>query len=333
MISFQKITQTVTLFLFLALLLLAAYPYYDGLAADFFLRLDPLISLGTILATRSFAAYLLPGLMVLVVAALAGRLFCGHICPMGTTLDLLQIPLGPRRKPSAKNNTYEATQRFRSWKYLTLGLVLASALGGVSILFIGSPLSLATRFYGLVAHPLLLLAGDSGLDFGAALLPGWLSSDLTYVQIGGRAFATNVFVALLFLGIAALAHSQPRFWCRHLCPAGALMGLFSRRPLLRRNVNDSCSHCGQCIRKCPTGAISENPAKTVYSECIVCLECVTICPEAAVSFSTARDEPASSLPPDLTRRGIVLAVGSGLLSAGLLHTGIQQPAPRGKKGD
>ncbi len=331
MITFQKVTQTVTLLLFLALLLFAAYPHHDGLAVDFFLRLDPLISLGTILATRSFAAYLLPGLIVLAAAVLAGRFFCGHICPMGTTLDLLQIPLGPRRKPSARNNSYEATERFRSWKYLALGFVLAASLAGVSLLFIGSPLSLATRFYGLVVHPLLLLLGDSGLDLAASWLPAWLSADLTYVQIAGRAFATNVFVALLFVAIAALVHSQPRFWCRNLCPAGALMGLFSRSPLLRRNVNDSCSQCGQCIRKCPTAAISENPAKTFYSECIVCLECVKICPESAVSFSTGRNEPASSLPPDLTRRGIVLAMGSGLLSAGLLRTGINQPTPRGKE--
>ncbi len=327
MITFQKVIQTVSLFLFLALLLFAAYPHYDGLAVDFFLRLDPLISLGTILATRSFAAYLLPGLIVLAAAVLAGRFFCGHICPMGTTLDILQIPVGPRRRPSAKNNTYEATARFRSWKYLTLALVLAAALGGVSLLFIGSPLSLATRFYGLVVHPLLLLLGDSGLDLAAS----WLPSDLTYVQIGGRAFATNVFVALLFVAIVALAHAQPRFWCRNLCPAGALMALFSRSPLLKRNVSDSCSRCGQCIRKCPTAAISENPEKTVYSECIVCLECVKICPESAVSFSTFGRKQAASLPPDLTRRGIVLAMGSGLLSAGLLRTGINQPTPRGKE--
>ncbi len=251
---------------------------------------------------------------------------------MGTTLDLLQIPIGPRRKPSAKNNTYEATERFRSWKYLTLAIVLTAALGGVSLLFIGSPLSLATRFYGLVVHPLLLLLGDAGLDLAASWLPPSLSSDLTYVQIGGRAFSTNVFVALLFVAIVALAYAQPRFWCRNLCPAGALMALFSRSPLLKRNVNESCSRCGQCIRKCPTAAISENPEKTVYSECIVCLECVKICPESAVYlFPQARNERASSLPPDLTRRGIVMAMGSGLLSAGLLRTSINQATPRGKE--
>jgi MauM/NapG family ferredoxin protein len=330
-ITFQKATQTVTLLLFLTLLLFAAYPYYDGLAADFLLRLDPVISLGTILATKSFATYLLPGLVVLAAAALVGRVFCGHICPMGTTIDLLQIPVGPRRKPSAKNNSYEATERFRSWKYLALAVVLAAALGGVSILFVGSPLSLATRFYGLVVHPLLLLLGDSGLDLAASWLPTWLSSDFTYVQIGGRAFATNVFVGLLFVAVVALAYVQPRFWCRNLCPAGALMGLLSRSPLIKRRVDESCSRCGQCIRQCPTAAISENPEKTIYSECIVCLECVKICPESAISFSMGGKERSSPLPTDLTRRNVVLAMGSGLLSAGLLRTSINQATPRGKE--
>ncbi|MGB6064943.1 MAG: 4Fe-4S binding protein [Desulfomonilaceae bacterium] len=332
MITFQKATQTATLFLFLALLLLAANPYYDnGLAVDFFLRLDPLVCLGTVLTTRSFEISLLPGFLVLAAAILAGRFFCGHICPMGTTLDLLQVCLGPSRKPSVKKNTYEATARYRAWKYLILVFVLGAALAGVSLLFIGSPLSLVTRFYGLVVHPLVLLLADSGLDLASSAPFRWAFPGLAYVQISGRAFATNVFVGALFVGIVALAYSQPRFWCRNLCPAGALMGLFSRSPILRRRVNDSCSHCGRCIRKCPTGAIFEDPRKTTYSECIVCLECVKICPESAVSFSAARNTPFSEPAHDPTRRSVVLALGSGLISAGLLHTGIKQPRPQSKE--
>ncbi len=50
-----------------------------------------------------------------------------------------------------------------------------------------------------------------------------------------------------------------------------------------------------------------------------------------MSFSSGANESASSLPPDLTRRGIVLAMGSGLFSAGLLRTGINQATPRGKE--
>src|SRR5208337_2908535 len=102
----HKVTRAVTLTLFLGLLLSATYPFPDGLNVDFFLRLDPLVSVGTIIASRDLAVYLFPGLLVLVAALLIGRFYCGHICPMGTTLDILDGLLGPRKRSSRRNNTY-----------------------------------------------------------------------------------------------------------------------------------------------------------------------------------------------------------------------------------
>jgi MauM/NapG family ferredoxin protein len=326
---FQRLTQAVTLTIFVVLLALAVHPYFDGLAADFFLRLDPLIALGTSLASRDLSAYFIPGFGVLAVTLLIGRVFCGHICPMGTTLDILQAPLGPKSKPSVKKNTYEATRRYRAWKYLGLVLIIFAGLGGVSLVFLGSPLSLVTRFYGLVLYPLLLLAGDSALQWVRPLISDSLLPGAAYMQITQKVFATNVFVALLFVSIAVAAYAQPRFWCRNLCPAGALMGLFARSPLFKRRVGNSCNRCGRCIRACPTAAIMEDPTKTAFSECIVCLNCLEICPESAVSFSGAFGSGEVQHSPDLTRRGILLGVGSGLLTAGLLRTSISQPRALG----
>ncbi len=309
---------------------LAAYPFQDGLPVDLFLRLDPLIGVGSILAAREFALYLLPGLMVLAAALLCGRIFCGHICPMGTTLDIGQSPITRKRRPSTKTNSYEATSRYRAWKYAALAVILAAALGGVSLLFLGSPLSLVTRFYGLVLYPMLLLLGDVGIQVVAPDLDAFPS--LAYLQIPQKVFATNLFVAILFVGVAALAYVQPRFWCRNLCPAGALLGLFSRKPLIRRTVSESCTGCGLCVRKCPTAAISEDPSKTVHSECICCLHCVEICPESAITFDAiaSKAKPACE-GPDLTRRGIVLSLGSGLITAGLFRTSIAQSRPHGRE--
>jgi len=328
---FQRLTQAVTLTLFVGLLALAAHPFDEGLLAEFFLRLDPLITVGTSLASRELSAYFIPGFIFLALTVLMGRVFCGHICPMGTTLDVLRVPLGPKKKPSVKRNSYEATVRFRSWKYIVLAVILAAALGGVSLVFLGSPLSLVTRFYGLVLYPLLLLAGDSAFQWIRPVVSdSWLPG-AAYIQIPQKVFATNAFVAALFISIAVLACAQPRFWCRNLCPAGALMGLFARSPIFKRQVGRSCNNCGRCVRECPTGAISEEPTKTAHSECIVCLRCVEICPESSVSFSTGSYSERLPLAPDLTRRGILLGVGSGLLTAGLLRTSINQPRALGSE--
>src|SRR5271157_1037590 len=142
--NLHKVTRAVTLTLFLGLLLSATYPFPDGLNTDFFLRLDPLVSIGTIIASRDLAIHLLPGLLVLAAALLIGRFYCGHICPMGTTLDILEKLLGRRKRSTTKNNTYESTQRYRKWKYLVLLAIIAAALTGVSLVQWGSPLSLVT---------------------------------------------------------------------------------------------------------------------------------------------------------------------------------------------
>lgn len=325
MIRFQRATQAVSLVLFLGLLYCAAYPFVHGVEVDMFLRLDPLIGVGTAIAARDFFPIaLIPGVVVLAATLFLGRFFCGHVCPMGTTLEILQAPVKSGRKPRASHASYEANTRYRGWKYLGLVAILSAAVGGVSLVYLGSPLSLITRLYGLIVWPILLLLSELGLRVAIPVLKAF--PDLAYVQLPHKVFATNVFVALFFLGITILARWQPRFWCRHLCPAGALMGVFSKSPVIRRNVGESCNQCGRCVRECPTAAISEEPEKTVYSECIVCLKCVEICPQSAVTFATTGSRtPTCVSEPDPTRRGILVAAASGLLTAGLLRTNIAQP--------
>lgn len=329
---FQKLTQALSLAMFVGLLLLAVHPWCEGSAVDFFLRLDPLIGLGTTIASRSFQLAFVPGLIVLLSALFLGRVFCGHICPMGTTLDVLQSAVRSGKKPSAKTNAYESAGTLRRWKFVVLAVVLASAAGGLSLVYLGSPLSLATRFYALVLHPVILLAADSGLAWVAPAVDRIASTELSYITIGQRVFATNVFVAALFGGMMALSYVSPRFWCRNLCPAGALLSLFSRSPVIKRQVSSACTHCGRCIRECPTSAISEEPEKTAHGECIVCLQCVSRCPVSAISFQTgSAGSPVPVTDTDSSRRGVLLAVGSGLVTSALVRTGIHQPAALGRE--
>ena len=323
---FQRLTQAIGLALFVGMLLTATYPLSQGLTVDFFLTLDPLISVGTMLAQGTLVLKLLPGVIVVASGLLFGRVFCGHICPMGTTLDIIQAPLLKGKKQPKRTSSFEATAGFRNYKYLILIFTLAAGLVGVSLVFIGSPLSLVTRFYSLCAYPVLLLLGDTALSWTADPLY-WLGLDsMALLHVPLKVFATNIFVALLFTGIAGLAYFQPRFWCRNLCPAGALLGFASRRPLIRRRVDESCTECGACVRMCPTGAISSTPSETAYSECIVCLKCTEVCPEDSVSFSWKNsDTGVTDLAVNPTRRGIVTSLGIGLVYAGLLRTSLAQP--------
>ena len=86
-----------------------------------------------------------------------------------------------------------------------------------------------------------------------------------------------VVIGVLFL----LSFLFPHFWCRYLCPYGALLGIFSLASpqKIHRNL-DSCIDCGRCAKTCPH-RIKVDKVKTVISdECTTCMSCVDSCPAA-----------------------------------------------------
>jgi ferredoxin len=71
-----------------------------------------------------------------------------------------------------------------------------------------------------------------------------------------------------------------RFWCRYLCPYGALVQLFARfSPWRVRREPDACTDCGKCDRACPALLKVSTSLAVTSSRCIGCGECVKACPE------------------------------------------------------
>jgi ferredoxin-type protein NapF len=114
----------------------------------------------------------------------------------------------------------------------------------------------------------------------------------------------------------------PRFWCRCLCPAGALMALCARRPIIRRQVTDDCIDCGLCARQCPMHAIGDDPRSTTHQECITCQTCRRVCPTQAVIFTGRAAMPAPRrLEFSRYRRGLLIAGASGFGTAAITLSG------------
>lgn len=281
--TFRRILQTITLTLFVVLLYMATFPLVSPLPVDLFLRMDPLVLAGTFLSARTIVWALLPAVLVLVLGFFLGRFFCSYLCPMGTVVDIADQLLYPEGK--GKRDAHASLPgAWKVVKYLVLLFIMGSALLGVSLVFVASPLSLITRLFGLVIFPVVSLLAHAGLFllreagdfFGFDILP--------YASIGTSRYDLQFFVVLIFVFVLGCAYLSPRFWCRCLCPAGALLALCSLKPVVRRSVNEKCTRCGECIRECPMGAIEQDPFETRFSECIVCLRCVEVCPEDAVTF-------------------------------------------------
>jgi polyferredoxin len=85
---------------------------------------------------------------------------------------------------------------------------------------------------------------------------------------------------LLILGvIVAVSVLVPNFWCRFLCPYGALLGLTSwLSPMKIRRSPEPCIDCGKCAKACPSALPVDRLVKIQSVECTGCLECVAVCP-------------------------------------------------------
>jgi MauM/NapG family ferredoxin protein len=87
------------------------------------------------------------------------------------------------------------------------------------------------------------------------------------------------------MALLALNRWRPRFWCRYLCPLGALLGAVALRPLLRRNVDPkSCNQCDLCGLNCRGAAAMTPGADWLASECFGCLNCTAACRRSSLGF-------------------------------------------------
>ncbi len=178
-----------------------------------------------------------------------GRGFCGWACPFGTLHDMLS-PLTRRREVKMGNLWY--------MKYAVLFVALFLAWIAVDTVFCkfcpSGSLFAAIPFRGL--HP----------DFAGY----------------GLFFYTHMFT--LFLTIA-LALVISRFWCRYLCPMGAIAGAFNKISIANISLDEEkCKRCFICLEDCVMG-IRRLEMIGKSSDCILCGRCVEACSEEALSFT------------------------------------------------
>lgn len=269
---------------FLALLLLPAGEPAGGPPMDLFLRMDPLVFLAGFASGHASFGRLLPGLLVVLLTPFLGRFFCSTFCPLGTTIDLADRLLLRARKKARALVKGKIPASARPWQLPWVAFVAGSVAAGSSLLLLVSPLSLATRFFGLVLAPALA----SVLDLGAGIARGAGKAlgigALEYLSFSAPGYSQAWVTLALMAFVLGLGVAAPRFWCRFLCPSGALLALLSRARLLKRDVSEACTGCGVCRKACPLGAVDADPKKADPSACIVCEGCKKACPKDAVAF-------------------------------------------------
>jgi len=272
-------------------------------ALPFFLRLDPLSMLTTARSPMGrLVPYFLPALMLLVLTVILGRFFCGWLCPLGTVLDIWERLVGSSSRPGRQ----EANRP--TLKYYLLAAVLLAALFGTQIAWLLDPIPLLTRTAATVIYP-VTQAAYNGIVLAASSTLRAVGMRVYPVEV--HHFALNIPTAAFFAGILALSLISRRYWCRTLCPLGALLGIFGRWGLWRRYAT-GCVGCRKCVGECKMGAIvDEDPTATRSPECILCYNCL-VCPKPGIAHIGFKAKSQGHLvATGVSRRGLVLSALAG----------------------
>jgi len=111
----------------------------------------------------------------------------------------------------------------------------------------------------------------------------------------------------------------PRFFCRFVCPLGALFGLLSRfTPWRIGKITGKCGECRICEEYCE-GACRPS-GRFIAGECVMCMNCLNRCPAGRITFAGKPSAAGEAGLPDLSRRSFIVA-GSGLLLASMWEVG------------
>lgn len=320
----RQIVQGVFLALFLYLFVQTAFPLRSGLPVDLFFRFDPLVAVSAWLAGKVFLSSLLLAVVVLMLTLLFGRFFCAYVCPMGTTITICDHLL------ARKNRVGKYLNKIKNLKYYLLFLVIFTALFGVLLVYLLDPISILTRSFTFILYPLARFVANFSLDIFRPVAQKLDLISLSHLRYDQPTFFMSWVTLGIFIAILGLSYFQSRFWCRNLCPLGAMLSLLSRLSLLKGTVRETCNECGQCLRICNMNGIVGKPSETLSAECNLCLNCLEVCKPAAISFQLkviGRPKPTLAFNP--SRRGFLTSLGAGIVSAAALGWYPARRPPRG----
>ena len=317
----RRTSQLLFLLLFFLLFRLTDYSGTDDIpyAVNIFFRWDPLVAVSTMLATKELIGLLFPSLIIIAITMVFGRVFCGWLCPLGTLLDGTDALMKPPVKPGS---------RIRYVKYGILFVILTASLFGLQLIGFFDPFSILVRGLTFSLDPGMNWAISGIFDTLYVKGPSWLSSvsEPVYTFLKSillpyrQAFYSTSLLSFMILGsIFALEKLGRRFWCRNLCPLGALLALFSRFSFLRRVPIKSCADCNRCVEECRMDAFQKD-GFLMHEECTLCMDCIYDCENAVSAFRFKR--PKNKTPMSLDRRVFMASGLAGVTLPVLSNLGI-----------
>jgi len=238
---------------------------------------------------------------ILFMTILLGRFFCGWACAFGAYNDLIhEISKNVFKIKFKVNVELDFVLKYLKYLILTVILVFAWTLGS-SILGSFSP---------------------------------WEAfAQITDISLVLSNFAVGLLLLLL---ITIGAMFVERFFCRYLCPLGAIFTLISKISIFKiRKPNDKCGKCRICTNNCSMGIPLYNVNSVRGGECINCLKCTEVCPRKNTAANIAGSDINSAMAGSVAIAAFAgmyalngsaskLLVKNGLASASSISTSSSQ---------
>jgi len=309
-------------------------PYPVSLALEF----DPLAALMTLLSSWTVCEGMLWSLVILIPTIFIGRFFCGWVCPLGSLNHWLSEIKSERRsfrgKGKIESNRYRPYQRI---KYYVFFFCLGAALLGSLQAGLLDPLPLLARSLGTAVLPTLHAAASGAVSWANSTGIGPLATVvqflydlvapvlLTFRQAHFHGILT---IGLFFVLILVLNRVFTRFWCRAICPLGAMLGIFSRFAIfgLKKNKS-SCDDCNLCLESCQGADNPDIGNRWRQTECHLCLNCQAACPQGSLSFcffpdqEDTKENPSGTARVDAARRKVLTSVIGGIAVVPMFRAG------------
>lgn len=187
-----------------------------------------------------------------------GRIYCSSVCPLGTAMDA--VSRCRLSMPSKIKYRHRYMPPLNGLRFPIPLIVCACLFMGVTYAVESTDPTYIYRHIVLaVFKPLALTTGS---------------------------LAVAVVCAL---AVASASWAKGRILCNTICPVGGLLGLMSRNPIYRIDIDtDKCIHCGKCEDVCKASCIDLNLFTVDNSRCVRCFDCSAVCPNDAIALRKGR---------------------------------------------
>jgi len=229
-------------------------------------------------------------LFVMLTSLLVKKSFCSWVCPIGFLSEILSQVHYRFFKKGLQLNLL-ADYFLRSLKYLLLAFFLFTILYTMNHIALEK---FVFSSYNIVADIKMLK----------------FFTDISLTAL----------VSILVIGILSLIIRY--FWCRYLCPYGALLGVSGfLSPFKVRRDSGTCTNCKKCDKACPSFIVISKKNTIVSDECFACGKCVDACPEADTLFISLPGKKFKLPPWAIAGMVVFVFLGGSLLArgAGLWH--------------